>query len=39
MPLLVALGVDELSVGAARVGMTRAAIRALDAREVGAATR
>jgi phosphoenolpyruvate-protein kinase (PTS system EI component) len=39
MPLLVALGVDELSVGAARVGATRAAIRALDAREVGAATR
>jgi phosphoenolpyruvate-protein kinase (PTS system EI component) len=31
MPLLVALGVDELSVGAARVGQTRAAIRALDA--------
>jgi phosphoenolpyruvate-protein kinase (PTS system EI component) len=29
MPLLVGLGVDELSVGAARVGPTRAAIRAL----------
>jgi phosphoenolpyruvate-protein kinase (PTS system EI component) len=31
MPLLVRLGVDELSVGAARVGPTRAAIRALGA--------
>jgi phosphoenolpyruvate-protein kinase (PTS system EI component) len=29
MPLLVGLGVDELSVGAARVGATRAAVRAL----------
>jgi phosphoenolpyruvate-protein kinase (PTS system EI component) len=29
MPLLVGRGVDELSVGAARVGPTRAAIRAL----------
>jgi phosphoenolpyruvate-protein kinase (PTS system EI component) len=36
VPLLVGLSVDELSVGAARVGATRAAIRALDA---GAATR
>jgi phosphoenolpyruvate-protein kinase (PTS system EI component) len=39
MPLLVALGVDELSVGAARVGPTRAAIRALDAGQVAVATR
>jgi phosphoenolpyruvate-protein kinase (PTS system EI component) len=31
LPLLVGLGVDELSVGAARVGETRAAVRALDA--------
>jgi phosphoenolpyruvate-protein kinase (PTS system EI component) len=30
MPLLVGLGVDELSVGAARVGATRAAVRALS---------
>ena len=29
MPLLVGLGVDELSVGAARVGTTRAVVRAL----------
>jgi phosphoenolpyruvate-protein kinase (PTS system EI component) len=35
-PLLIGLGVDELSVGAARVGQTRAAVRALDA---GAAER
>jgi phosphoenolpyruvate-protein kinase (PTS system EI component) len=38
-PLLVRLGVDELSVGAARVGPTRAAIRALDAGQAGVATR
>ncbi len=31
LPLLIGLGVDELSVGAARVGATRAAVRALDA--------
>jgi phosphoenolpyruvate-protein kinase (PTS system EI component) len=31
LPLLVGLGVDELSVGAARVGATREAVRALDA--------
>ncbi len=30
MPLLVGLGVRELSTGAARVGATRAAVRALD---------
>lgn len=30
LPLLVGLGVDELSVGAARVGITREWIRALD---------
>ena len=30
IPLLAGLGVDELSVGAARVGETRAAVRALD---------
>ena len=36
LPLLVGLGVRELSVGAARVGATRAAVRALDA---GAARR
>jgi phosphoenolpyruvate-protein kinase (PTS system EI component) len=30
MPLLVGLGVDELSVGAARVGATRAGVRALN---------
>jgi phosphoenolpyruvate-protein kinase (PTS system EI component) len=30
LPLLVGLGVDELSVGAARVGEVRAAVRALD---------
>jgi phosphoenolpyruvate-protein kinase (PTS system EI component) len=37
LPLLVGLGVDELSVGAARVGAVRAAIRGLEherAREV-----
>jgi len=33
MPLLVGLGVDELSVGAARVGTVRAWVRALDARQ------
>ena len=32
-PLLVGLGVRELSTGAARVGATRAAVRALDAAE------
>ena len=31
LPLLVGLGVRELSTGAARVGATRAAVRALDA--------
>jgi phosphoenolpyruvate-protein kinase (PTS system EI component) len=31
VPLLVGLGVDELSVGAARVAATRAAVRALGA--------
>ncbi|HWI72403.1 MAG TPA: putative PEP-binding protein, partial [Baekduia sp.] len=31
MPLLVGLGVDELSAGAARVGTVRAWVRALDA--------
>ncbi len=30
LPLLVGLGVDELSVGAARVGAVRAAVRSLD---------
>jgi phosphoenolpyruvate-protein kinase (PTS system EI component) len=30
LPLLVGLGVDELSVGAARVGEVRAAVRSLD---------
>ncbi|HEY6761332.1 MAG TPA: putative PEP-binding protein [Baekduia sp.] len=34
MPLLVGLGVDELSVGAARVGTVRAWVRALDAGQV-----
>ena len=33
MPLLVGLGVDELSVGAARVGAVRDWIRSLDAGE------
>jgi phosphoenolpyruvate-protein kinase (PTS system EI component) len=33
VPLLVGLGVDELSVGAARVATVRAQIRALDRRE------
>ena len=33
LPLLVGLGVDELSVGAARVGDVRQRIRALDAAE------
>ncbi len=33
MPLLIGLGVDELSVGAARVGPVRAWVRALDAGE------
>ena len=35
VPLLVGLGVEELSVGAARVGATRAAVRALDAAGAG----
>ena len=35
VPLLVGLGVEELSVGAARVGATRAAVRALDAAAAG----
>src|SRR5215208_8019540 len=35
LPLLVGLGVGELSVGAARVGATRAAVRALDAAAAG----
>jgi phosphoenolpyruvate-protein kinase (PTS system EI component) len=35
VPLLVGLGVDELSVGAARVGSVRARIRRLDAAECG----
>jgi phosphocarrier protein FPr len=30
MPVLVGLGVDELSVAAARVGLVRAAVRELD---------
>jgi phosphoenolpyruvate-protein kinase (PTS system EI component) len=33
LPLLVGLGIDELSVGAARVGAVRDRIRQLDARE------
>jgi phosphoenolpyruvate-protein kinase (PTS system EI component) len=39
MPILVGLGVDELSAGAARVGMVRAWVRALrydDARALAA---
>jgi phosphoenolpyruvate-protein kinase (PTS system EI component) len=36
MPLLVGLGVDELSVGAARVGTVRRWVRALDAAEAEA---
>ena len=40
LPLLVGLGVGELSVGAARVGgRARAAVRALDAGAAGAARR
>ena len=34
MPLLVGLGVDELSVGASRVGAVRAWVRELDHGEV-----
>jgi phosphoenolpyruvate-protein kinase (PTS system EI component) len=34
MPLLVGLGVDELSVGASRVGAVRAWVRALDHEQV-----
>jgi phosphoenolpyruvate-protein kinase (PTS system EI component) len=36
LPLLIGLGVDELSVGAARVGAVRAWVRALDARDARA---
>jgi phosphoenolpyruvate-protein kinase (PTS system EI component) len=36
MPLLLGLGVDELSVGAARVGSVRRWVRALDYNEVSA---
>jgi multiphosphoryl transfer protein len=39
IPLLVGLGVDELSVGAARVAATRAAVRALDAAAAGQTAR
>jgi phosphoenolpyruvate-protein kinase (PTS system EI component) len=39
LPLLVGLGVDELSVGAARVGATRAAVRALDSRDAARVAR
>jgi phosphoenolpyruvate-protein kinase (PTS system EI component) len=39
VPLLVGLGVDELSVGAARVGTVRAWIRALDHAEATALAR
>ncbi len=35
LPLLVGLGIDELSVGAAQVGAVRARIRALDAGDAG----
>jgi len=35
LPLLVGLGIDELSVGAAQVGAVRARIRALDAADAG----
>ena len=35
LPLLVGLGIDELSVGAAQVGAVRARIRALDGRDAG----
>ena len=38
LPLLVGLGVDELSVGAARVGAVRGWVRALDHAARGAAT-
>jgi phosphoenolpyruvate-protein kinase (PTS system EI component) len=34
LPLLVGLGADELSVGAARVGAVRAWVRALDFEQV-----
>jgi phosphoenolpyruvate-protein phosphotransferase len=37
MPLLVGLGVDELSVGASRVGLVRRWVRALDYRQARAA--
>jgi phosphoenolpyruvate-protein kinase (PTS system EI component) len=36
LPLLVGLGVDELSVGAARVGAVRAWVRDLDRSRAGA---
>ena len=39
IPLLVGLAVDELSVGAARVAPTRAAVRALDAAAAGRTAR
>ena len=35
LPLLVGLGVDELSVGAAQVGAVRARVRALHAGDAG----
>jgi multiphosphoryl transfer protein len=35
LPLLVGLGIDELSVGAAQVGAVRARVRALDAADAG----
>jgi phosphoenolpyruvate-protein kinase (PTS system EI component) len=38
-PLLIGLGVVELSVGAARVGRTRAAVRGLDSRAATAVAR
>ena len=37
MPLLVGLGVDELSVGASRVGLVRRWVRTLDHRQARAA--
>ena len=39
MPLLVGLGVDELSVGAARVATVRAWVRALDYEELATVAR
>jgi phosphoenolpyruvate-protein kinase (PTS system EI component) len=39
VPLLVGLGVDELSVGAARVGAVRGWVRDLDHRSAGALAR